>query len=403
MTKKGETGCEDTKTCDVLVTFTKNADTGNVNFTMLGSVPDENYVAFGISNSKSMAESSVMFCYNAGNISPYNGVGMSWNNKEYNSIVLDDPMYGLSKTNASYSDGLLSCSFTRNRTTNFTIPQENSNTVEFDLEDSYYLLIAFGPVKKSSWDDLQKDGFPIALTMHTEKMVSEEKVFLNISSHVDTKDTKAIIRAHGCLMVLAWILFANVGMFTAKFCKKIFPGKQILKADIWFRIHQGCMTLALVLSLAGASLLWVDRGVKPLKLESLKINPHSALGMAVICIAVVQPVIAFFRPSLDNKYRPYFRYFHGGLGYIALILAGVAMYFATNLDEAMLDEHTWIILAVLAGFCFIAVLFVGLNQWYDIFKLNDESFDKVVYGGYITYIMAMLAFVFAMFSIILDN
>ena len=153
----------------------------------------------------------------------------------------------------------------------------------------------------NSLKDVKKDAFPISLTYHPGKMVSDEKVFLNISSHVSTKDTKKLIEAHGCLMVLAWILFANVGMFTAKFCKKILPGKQILKADIWFRAHQGCMILAIMLSLAGASILWVDRGVKPLKLDNLKNNPHSALGMAVICTAVVQPVMAFFRPSPKNN------------------------------------------------------------------------------------------------------
>ena len=408
MTDKGETGCVNTKSCDVLVTFTKNTDTGNVNFTVLGKVADESYVAFGLSNSQSMSETSVMFCYQSASVSPSNGVGMSWNNKDYNSIVLDDPMYGLSKTSASYSDGVLSCSCTRNKLTNISIPGSNNKTAEFDLENSYYLLIAFGPVKKSNNVDLDKDAYPVTLAMHNAKhaMVSEEKVFLNISSHISTKDTKPLIRAHGCLMVLAWILFANVGMFTSKFCKKILPGKQILKADVWFRVHQGCMTLALILSIAGATILWVDRGVKPLKLENLKNNPHSALGMVVICAAVIQPVIAFFRPSPNNKFRPYFRYLHGGLGYVALILAGVAIYFATNLDEANLDEHTWIILAALLGFCFVSFVFIGLlniHQWYDLLKLNEENFSKIIYGGYLSYIMAMLAFVFAMFSVILDN
>ena len=79
------------------------------------------------------------------------------------------------------------------------------------------------------------------------------------------------------------------------------------------------------------------------------------------------------------------------------------MYFATKLDEAMLDEHTWIILAALLGFCFVSTLFVGLNQWYDVFKMNEENSNKVIYGGYLSYIMAMLAFVFAMFSVILNT
>ena len=405
MTSSGKADCETSKSCTILVTFTRKED-GKVNFTMIGNTLetklDSSYIAFGLSDSMSMATASVMFCYNDDKVTPSTGVGMSWNNDQYNSVVLDDPSYGLTKTSADHVDGILSCSYTRDTVTDVPIPGSSNKTVEFDLTKSFFLLLAGGHVSKTSNDSFE-NSFPVALALHTAKVVSEEKVLLNISSQATSKDTRAIIQAHGCLMVLAWILFANIGMFTAKFCKKMLPRMKIFGADVWFRIHQLCMSMVITLSMAGASILWVDRGVEPLQWDNIKNNPHSALGMAAICIGLIQPVIAFFRPSPDHKYRIVFKLVHKFTGYIALTIAGVGMYFATKLDEAMLDEHTWIILLVYGQFCLVSSIILGVYVYLTKKRLKEEFFDKIVYGGYIMYIMVIIAFVFAMFLLILNN
>ena len=161
--------------------------------------------------------------------------------------------------------------------------------------------------------------------------------------------------------------------------------------------------MVVLLSIAGFVVIWIDRGITPLKWDSIKHNPHSALGMTVICLALVQPVVAFFRPSPNHKYRILFKIIHTSFGYSATITAGVGMYFATKLDEAMLDEHSWIILLALGWFCILSTLTLGIYNWCMEKRLNELYFDKTLYGSYLVYIMVMFGFVFAMFSVILNT
>ena len=68
-------------------------------------------------------------------------------------------------------------------------------------------------------------------------------------------------------------------------------GRQILGKDAWFRLHQGAMTLALLLSLVGLIPLLVDRGVAPLQ----QAVTHSIVGLVTLLLAFLQPLIAAFR------------------------------------------------------------------------------------------------------------
>ena len=86
MTMSGSSNCEESKSCDVLVTYTNN-DKGDVDFTMFGNVSGSKYIALGLSDTDSMSDTSVMFCY-YDDISSKTGVGMSWNTDTYNNICL---------------------------------------------------------------------------------------------------------------------------------------------------------------------------------------------------------------------------------------------------------------------------------------------------------------------------
>ena len=402
--------CEQTKTCDVLATFCKNAENDDVEFTLHGKISNNNYyLALGISDTAGMGDTSVMFCYYFGAASNAStGVGMAWNTDD-NSLVLDNPKYGLSKISTNYTDGVLNCQFTRDKITKVQIPGNKNGTIAyFDLTKSYFLLMAMGPTVSSTNGRQAKTStlgtFPYSPSYHQKsKVISANKIFLNVSSHIKTKGGRAAVRAHGCMMVISWILLINVGMFTAKFCKKMLPETKILGAQVWFRIHQGCMFAGIAFSLIAVAVLFADRGIEPLKWAAVKINPHSALGLTAICLGLIQPIIALLRPKPGTKGRLAFRIVHSLVGNIASIIGGVAMYYATTLDAAELDENSWIILVVQG--IFLTVLSVGFAVYtrYTRRRYQGEYFDKGLFGGYVIFVMIMMICVFAMFSIILSS
>ena len=70
-----------------------------------------------------------------------NTIDQRYNDNKSTPRLLDqaNPNVGLSNSNVTMSDGLLSCSFTR------TISNPNIQNY-FDLNTNYYILAAFGPI-----------------------------------------------------------------------------------------------------------------------------------------------------------------------------------------------------------------------------------------------------------------
>ena len=56
---------------------------------------------------------------------------------------------------------------------------------------------------------------------HTATGLTGEKVNLGDFSQV-SGDKATLVKLHACLMVIAWLLFANVGTFWARYCKDLF-------------------------------------------------------------------------------------------------------------------------------------------------------------------------------------
>ena len=181
---------------------------------------------------------------------------------------------------------------------------------------------------------------------HTANSKTSEAVDLG-SYEVVGGDKGIPLKLHASFMVIAWLLCANVGTYTARYCKNIFQvqsdgdstdellpllqGKQILKADVWFRIHQICMSLAVIFSIAGIIPVLIEKKLEPIKDQKY----HPLLGVTVLVIAFLQPIIAFFRPNKDAKTRPLFKFVHTFLGYSAIVIA-IASVFLTNELQARL-------------------------------------------------------------------
>lgn len=93
-------------------------------------------------------------------------------------------------------------------------------------------------------------------------------------------------KAHGALMTVGMGIILPLGAMCARFMK------ERLTDGLWFKIHKWGQTLGLVLCLIGFALavkFTADGGGKHFA------NTHAKLGLAAVCLAVLQPLNALFR------------------------------------------------------------------------------------------------------------
>ena len=133
--------------------------------------------------------------------------------------------------------------------------------------------------------------------------------------------------SHGSLMVIAWMMFACLGTFTARYMFHGFPENA---GFYWFQIHQICMWFTWLLSIAGALIQFIGTGKGPL-MESLELgnNPHAIVGLVSLMMMFIQPFMGVLRPSPNSKKRIIFNRVHHFIGNTATVLALTAIVSAT--------------------------------------------------------------------------
>lgn len=214
-----------------------------------------------------------------------------------------NPSIGFSNTSVTYIDGIFTCSFTRVKTI--------SNVANyFNLNSQYYLLTARG--------NLNGNGAPL---YHTARESSSSQINFQVTSRstsssrydsngfsvswtnsglstnfiVTTANSTATKerpsdkkKAHGCLMVIAWMLFASTGIFIARYYKFLLPTKKVCGGQVWFALHRPIMVSVLLLSIISLIVILADQEWKWIETTETLNFTHSIFGMAAIGLAFLQ-------------------------------------------------------------------------------------------------------------------
>ena len=106
-------------------------------------------------------------------------------------------------------------------------------------------------------------------------------------------------------MVLAWLASAASGMLMARYYKQTWKSVKPLGKDFWFRCHQGFMSLAVIMTLIAFFVILAALKGAPFEPEALAKNPHAVIGIVCIILAVIQPIMAYFRPHPGTSNRYY--------------------------------------------------------------------------------------------------
>lgn len=326
--------CVSTKSCNFLVTYKTNG--GKMDFSISAAKkPAGSYVALGFSDDSKMGDDLVLACVDGTNMVT------TWNSPDKTNIpgVEGVSMESLETRN---EDGFKTCAFSLNEKLT-AIPPDQS-PVQFDLINSrHFLLLAAGSMS-SSGELLSYHG--------QSKLASASSVSLKSVEPVGSATT-AIIRAHGVLMIIAWMGSASCGMMLARYFKETWKGTQnCFNKDRWFVLHVVLMVVTLVCTLIGGSIIFSDRGFDPFRSALIKEYQHPVLGAICIIFMVIQPVMAFFRPHPDEPSRPIFNWAHWIVGNAAYAFGLIAILMAGELPAAsFLPSFSWSLLILI----FIAV------------------------------------------------
>jgi hypothetical protein len=196
--------------------------------------------------------------------------------------------------------------------------------------------------------------------------------------------TRSEKQTHGTMMVLAWIIFSSMGIFTGRFMRTVLG-----KGGFWFKIHMYSQLLTAALTLAGYIYITskVDDNLDDKKDDD---NPHRKVGIVVFVLAMLQVLLGFARnlisgepsnPEDPNDHGPrrwIFQLLHITLGYTAWIMSVVAMSYGIQLlggndddGEMAVDSSYKTVLFIWVAFT--AAAFVVL----EVMKKTSGADDKL--------------------------
>ncbi|KAK2150640.1 hypothetical protein LSH36_397g02007 [Paralvinella palmiformis] len=285
---------ECTDNCEYILTWTHNG-TDLVQFELQGTMVNaEQYISMALSHDLFMDDDSVTECLydvDSGSIN----IQQSYNERGHkDNSVLSNPISGLVANSllGCYSEGVLTCRFAR-----YVNPPPDVAKDEkvFGLNRDYHIFLAKGPVKNGM------KGYH-----GNSKIVSGVKVNMATGELVNIGGTSGypLIKAHGILMILAWMVCASFAALMPRYCKKAWPGKKIAGIDIWFRYEQ------------------------------LPLKAHPPLGIVTTILLILNPIMAVFRPAPTSSKRPIFNMLHFLVGLAAHILSVATMYIGIYMSKA---------------------------------------------------------------------
>ena len=156
-------------------------------------------------------------------------------------------------------------------------------------------------------------------------------------------DKQMKFEVHGILMLIAWGLFAPLGLVVARYGKPATAAEAMAKVTdpappaMWFVVHRACMYSAVVITLVASiiSLATVEEHVN---------DAHKKIGVILTSVMLIQPVNAYFRPhkpkagEAPSSARVAWEWGHRWLGRALVGLSFASLISGGELADADYDE-----------------------------------------------------------------
>lgn len=337
----------------------------SVMFELSGSA--EGYVSFALSQDKWMGDDDVYLCIRDTDRVDIKAAYVSGRTHPIISSqnILKDIAWRL-------SNGVIQCSFRRD----IQLPPENVN--RFNLEQMYYLFMAHGRAENGITH--RHDHQPLISTYQASITGPPEDLTGSRSP--------LLVKYHGAFMLIAWTSTVSAGVIMARYFKPDWPERNILGQKVWFQLHRMLMTITVLLTSVSFVLPFMYRGG-----WSKRAGIHPYLGCVVMALAVIQPVMALFRPEPDASRRYIFSWMHFGTGTVAQVVAVIAIFLGIHQQALSLPAPwstgvlgfivVWFVLANLVlevhrrGFLPIGKYFKNVKIYTE--HINSDDKEEVVF------------------------
>ncbi|XP_060778700.1 putative ferric-chelate reductase 1 isoform X2 [Neoarius graeffei] len=314
------------------------------------------YIAIGFSDDRKMGNDDIYICGK-----DMNGViqvqhAFSRGTTTPTTITLGN----VTVINTSQSNGVISCSFTSRNIIRTTRSSTHSN--------NYYIFLANGATSNG------------VIQIHTTRpLISSAKVDLNNpQTLIHQSGFPPIVKAHGCLMVIAWMTLGSMGMLIARFLKRLAPGQRFCGRDLWFVAHVLLMLLSVAATIIAFILIFSYA-------QDWSGGAHPVLGCLVMILSLAQPIGAMFRCSPQDERRFIFNWVHA-INALAIKGLAVAAIFTGLL---LVDSSDWL-LKVMGGFvAWEALIFLCQDLYH---RCIQKDMDEGSVGGVGTGMLLLMFF-----------
>ncbi|XP_070602667.1 ferric-chelate reductase 1-like isoform X2 [Erythrolamprus reginae] len=305
------------------------------------SGPSEGYIAFALSHDQWMGDGDdAYFC-----ISEAYSVDIRTALLVGRSYPEFDSKNGLENISWRLADGLIQCSFRRR----IHLP---ASTRRYNLDASYYIFLADGEIGAEG-DFYKHQQQPL--------VTSGKYNILGPLKDIGGSRSPLLIKFHGALMFVGWITTVSIGVIVARFFKSVCPNTLLFEEQIWFQVHRFLMIITILVTSISFVLPFIYRGG-----WNKHAGFHPYFGCTVMALALLQGLMAAFRPPSQAPRRKIFNWLHWSTGTTARILAVVTMFLGMDLPAlnlppwdsyAMIGFVAWHVgidlLLELHGYCLI--------------------------------------------------
>ncbi|XP_034427706.1 putative ferric-chelate reductase 1 isoform X1 [Hippoglossus hippoglossus] len=278
--------------------------------------PSNGYISFGFSDDQMMGNDDIYICGKGSD----GQVGLHHAFSTGRTAPQAVPLGNVSDVRASAQDRVISCSFTSMNTIS------TQRTKGFNK--TYHLMFAHGP---SSSGQIQ---------FHAATFISTDKIDISRPQIVGKAGWSHVIKAHGALMLIAWMTTGSLGMMVARYLKGVTKGHNLWGKDVWFLVHVAvmCVTVAATIIAFILSFSHVKAWSK---------GAHPVLGCLVMILSFLQPVVALMRCGQQHPLRFLFNWSHSLNAVVIKTLAVAAIFTGLKLIDSTLDR--WL-MKVMGGF-----------------------------------------------------
>ncbi|XP_050400921.1 ferric-chelate reductase 1 [Patella vulgata] len=292
---------------------------------------EDRYVAIGFSNDTYMGDDSVMECVH-NSFTERTEVFMSYNYGSPNKNVrLPNPKVGIVKEEGSLYNQRVRCRAWREK-----FPTGDSRVNDLTGQ-SWHMMIARGAARRGV---LQRHGAGAGAI----PAVSPEKISMQRKSNIGGRASYPLVKAHACLMFLAWVFFGSIAVLMTKYFKNMWPNRRFYEQRYWFVAHFNFMAMCFLLTVIGFILIFIEADGYS-EFPDLPQRAHPILGIIIFICVLINPILALIRPDEENRCRPVFNWFHWAFGTIAFVLMIPQIFIGMDFGKAMVPWWaTWIVM-----------------------------------------------------------